>query len=198
MWKLSTLLLAGVAVSALTAATAPAQAGVCPATGTTVSTCNLFYNFHANGSITTSGLGGSYDFAGHEDSLIGVVNNSTKTVTSITLSGSNIFGFDGDGIGLYPGSGTNAFDTSFGSYGGTDAFFTNIMSNNGPGTVNFIGGIAPGATGYFSLEEPVSISAPPTVTGTPEPATWAMMLLGFAGLGFAGYRASRKTPAFGV
>ena len=29
----------------------------------------------------------------------------------------------------------------------------------------------------------------------PEPSTWAMMLLGFAGLGFAGYRASRKTTA---
>jgi hypothetical protein len=27
----------------------------------------------------------------------------------------------------------------------------------------------------------------------PEPSTWAMMLVGFAGLGFAGYRASRKT-----
>jgi hypothetical protein len=34
-----------------------------------------------------------------------------------------------------------------------------------------------------------------SVTGTtavPEPTTWAMMLLGFAGLGFSGYRASRK------
>jgi hypothetical protein len=27
----------------------------------------------------------------------------------------------------------------------------------------------------------------------PEPSTWAMMLLGFAGLGFAGYRRSRRT-----
>jgi hypothetical protein len=27
---------------------------------------------------------------------------------------------------------------------------------------------------------------------TPEPSTWAMMILGFAGLGFAGYRKSRK------
>ena len=26
----------------------------------------------------------------------------------------------------------------------------------------------------------------------PEPSTWAMMILGFAGLGFAGYRKSRK------
>jgi len=30
----------------------------------------------------------------------------------------------------------------------------------------------------------------------PEPSTWVMMLLGFAGLGFAGYRSSRKGIAF--
>jgi hypothetical protein len=30
---------------------------------------------------------------------------------------------------------------------------------------------------------------------TPEPSTWAMMTLGFAGLGFAGYRASRRAVA---
>jgi hypothetical protein len=30
----------------------------------------------------------------------------------------------------------------------------------------------------------------------PEPSTWAMMLLGFAGLGFAGFRVSRKGAAF--
>ena len=30
----------------------------------------------------------------------------------------------------------------------------------------------------------------------PEPATWAMMLIGFAGLGVAGYRGSRKSAAF--
>ena len=29
----------------------------------------------------------------------------------------------------------------------------------------------------------------------PEPSTWAMMLLGFAGLGFAGYRRAKKDPA---
>ena len=30
---------------------------------------------------------------------------------------------------------------------------------------------------------------------TPEPSTWAMMILGFAGLGFAGYRKSHKAAA---
>ncbi len=33
-------------------------------------------------------------------------------------------------------------------------------------------------------------SLPPP--GTPEPSTWAMMLLGFAGLGFAGYRKTKQ------
>jgi hypothetical protein len=32
----------------------------------------------------------------------------------------------------------------------------------------------------------------------PEPSTWAMMLVGFAGLGFAGYRTSRKTVTAAV
>jgi hypothetical protein len=31
----------------------------------------------------------------------------------------------------------------------------------------------------------------------PEPSTWAMMLIGFAGLGFAGYRARRTATAVG-
>jgi hypothetical protein len=39
-----------------------------------------------------------------------------------------------------------------------------------------------------------SVSAGVTAS-TPEPSTWAMMVLGFAGLGFAGYRSSRKAAA---
>jgi PEP-CTERM motif len=34
-----------------------------------------------------------------------------------------------------------------------------------------------------------------TIVGAPEPSTWAMMLLGFAGLGFAGYRKARGARA---
>jgi PEP-CTERM motif len=31
-----------------------------------------------------------------------------------------------------------------------------------------------------------------SVTAVPEPSTWAMLLVGFAGLGLAGYRQRRK------
>ena len=34
-----------------------------------------------------------------------------------------------------------------------------------------------------------------TFTAVPEPSTWAMMALGFAGIGFAGYRGARKSAA---
>jgi hypothetical protein len=73
--------------------------------------------------------------------------------------------------------------------------------------------IAPGETGYFdiynlggfipSIEWFVSVEGGPNGEATafygggalpnvPESSTWAMMLLGFAGLGFAGYRRTRK------
>jgi PEP-CTERM motif len=37
-----------------------------------------------------------------------------------------------------------------------------------------------------------SFSGSVTSTPIPEPRTWAMMLLGFAGLGYAGYRRTRR------
>jgi hypothetical protein len=44
----------------------------------------------------------------------------------------------------------------------------------------------------------ISLPASPAsfvLVATPEPSTWAMMLVGFAGLGFAGYRTSRRAAA---
>jgi hypothetical protein len=36
------------------------------------------------------------------------------------------------------------------------------------------------------------LALPSTAPTVPEPSTWAMLLIGFAGLGFAGWRASRS------
>jgi hypothetical protein len=167
--------------------------------------------FAADGSITTA-LNSVYSmdpgpYDGTDDTYFGVINNTSHAITSFGLSSStqDIGGFDGDGIDAY-GATPNATDAAFCgtgislgncNYGGEFAFFTNNDSPYMSLTVNFLGGIAAnGGTGYFSLEEAVSLSAPPVITpGTPEASTWAMMLLGFAGLGFAGYRKARAVKA---
>jgi hypothetical protein len=67
---------------------------------------------------------------------------------------------------------------------------------NGPGSYSLYEyvpnvGYAVAVTGTFAVSSEVSSFA----VATPEPSTWAMLLLGFAGLGFAGYRkASRDIP----
>jgi PEP-CTERM motif len=132
---------------------------------------------------------GPYD--GADDTYFGVINDSSKTVSSFALkstAGDDIGGFDGDGIdeANYLNIPHNAMDTS--GYGGPNAFFTNNLGTSL--VVNFITPIAAkGGTDIFSLEEAVALNS--VVIGTPEPSTWAMMLLGFVGLGFVGYRKSR-------
>jgi hypothetical protein len=40
----------------------------------------------------------------------------------------------------------------------------------------------------------MATTAPLPPTTVPQPSIWAMMLAGFAGLGFVGFRRSRKQP----
>jgi PEP-CTERM motif len=95
----------------------------------------------------------------------------------------------------------NGLDTAF-VLGGHTFDFT------GPGVSTFdVLGID-GANGLSPNDPTAFITAltfesSGNFTGTmtpiiPEPSTWAMMLIGFAGLGFAGYRASRRSDAIGA
>jgi hypothetical protein len=40
-----------------------------------------------------------------------------------------------------------------------------------------------------------SVEVDSVASAVPEPSTWAMMILGFAGIGFMSYRRSRKSIA---
>jgi hypothetical protein len=51
--------------------------------------------------------------------------------------------------------------------------------------INDAGQVVGQVYGPLNYVAPVGPSEPSSV---PEPSTWAMMLIGFAGLGFAGYR----------
>jgi uncharacterized repeat protein (TIGR01451 family) len=110
-------------------------------------------------------------YDGSEDALIGVVNNSSATVTHLTLNGTTQpFGFDGDGICAYEGVDCSGNTQDSTGYGGPISYFTNIDTETfNSGDVNFSGGLAPSASAYFSLEgivtaETIVVAQPTSLT----------------------------------
>ncbi|MGA7195782.1 MAG: PEP-CTERM sorting domain-containing protein [Roseiarcus sp.] len=80
---------------------------------------------------------------------------------------------------------------------GTSGLVGEYLANVGFGN---LWGLDYNFAAFSEVGNQVLIWAPePTVTvltGTPEPSTWAMMVIGFAGLGFAGYRRAKAKAAF--
>jgi Domain of unknown function (DUF6531) len=160
--KTSTSLAVRAAVSAMP--TAPFTE--CPAVGVDTS-CGLLIEVTSSGTtIYGDPTQGPYD--GADDTLIGVLNSSGSAVGQLTLSSNTpSFGFDGDGIcsGFYTLSSCPFGPTG---YEGPGTSFSNISAGGTGGVVTFSGGIAPGGTAYFSLEEPLNASS--VVTGGPSTA----------------------------
>ena len=174
--------------SALLTSVPALAAGICPAYGYATGGCNEVITINANGSTTvTAGVGTTYD--GSDDALVGIVNNTSSTLSSISLNGNGIgiFGFDGDGIDTFNAPG-NSMDTT--GYGGPDSYFTNISADQTMGTVDFVTALAAnGGSTYFSLEEAFDPSNPPMpmpgpTSVTPEPGS--LLLLGSGALAMAG------------
>ncbi|HKK13880.1 MAG TPA: PEP-CTERM sorting domain-containing protein [Gammaproteobacteria bacterium] len=184
----------------------PAQAvpfNQCPSIGSSASCSVLIQWDGTNFSALTDPSIPPYENI--EDTLVGVQNNSDQTLASVDLTGSNIFGFDGDGIQVYgspaPSTGLPPGYVLTG-YEGPSTYFTVTDANNG--TVNFIGGLGSQQSTYFSLEESPSTICPnnecvglvtgggTTPSSVPEPGTVFLFGAGLAGLGYVRKRGGAK------
>ena len=146
----------------------------CPPVGLDTS-CAVLIVYNPDGSRVTLTDPTQPPFDGIEDTLVGVQNNSSSSVSSTPLSGPNIFAFDGDGLcsGVAPGNpppggcpygptryegrSTNTAVAST-APGQGDSF---SFSDFNTGSVNFSPAIPSGGSAYFSLEGPASSIAPP-------------------------------------
>lgn len=131
----------------------------CPAVGLDTS-CAILIVFNSDGTVSILSDSTQRPFDGGDDTLIGVQNNRAASVPVTVLFGTNIFGFDGDGICsqfISPHPSTCPFGST--GYEGPGTSFTIADINNGQ--VNFAGGIASGGSTYFSLEGSLT---PSTIT----------------------------------
>jgi hypothetical protein len=153
-----------IAVSALAAggslAAAPAALAAsfteCPAIGASPG-CEILLTVNANGTVSVQGDSSAGTFDGSDDTLIGIINNSATAVKAVTVSGpgSDLSGFDGDGIcsGDY-GSWNGSAGCPYGptGYEGPGTSFVTDPSLPDSAEVDFTGGLAPSGKAYFSLE----------------------------------------------
>jgi hypothetical protein len=147
----------------------------CPAIGADTSCGLLIWITNSGTFVLGDSSQGPYD--GSDDTLIGVLNQSSSPVSSIPLSseGGDLFGFDGDGICTYATGGTGPAAGYVGDsycdaaqlagtdpydYEGPDNTYSNISADAMSGTVNFTTPLAPGANTYFSLEEALTTTPP--------------------------------------
>ena len=107
---------------------------------------------------------------------------------SITKAGGGSFNLDSIDLAIswYDPNATDSVSINGIPLTITTSLTTYVLNLNGVMSVN-ISGVSSGSA-YWTAQNIVYDAAP-------EPSTWALMTLGFAGLGFAGFRASRKSAA---
>ena len=132
-------------------------------------------SFPGSGTITASptASAGVFDI----DTITGVIDGSEITGTSTFRSATNEVFTNGF---AFVGTAGISFETAAGQSVNIFSFFQQGSLPTGNAYGEFTANPQEFGVGTFRL------------TAVPEASTWALMLIGFAGLGIAGYRASQK------
>ena len=131
---------------------------------------------------------------------IEITNNSSSGTALETVSASSFEGWMTDVGYTTTLAGVAPTTVSRGPSGATVNFLFPAPGDLGPGDNTAWLTIMTNATRFKAGDISVIDAGAATVagfapaSGVPELSTWAMMLLGFAGLGFAGYRRTQKAP----
>ena len=160
-----------------------------------------FYAGNGSNTSATSETLGLFDYTGSINALIGNSQNN---------------------VGIYNDLGNgNSYGTAVVANGPIQQFSVtlsqaaiaglNAAAHNQTDTRFVIGGSLLSISGPFANEQLFAIFGPQTalapaaflsletsVAAVPEPATWAMMILGFAGVGFMAYRRRQNSSAFRI
>jgi hypothetical protein len=157
-WVISVLcvlaLLTGAVSTARAAGSVSPPFTQCPAINDAAS-CDILLSVNADNSITVYGDSSQPPYDGSDDTTVGIVNNSASPVNAVTVMGpgSDLAGFDGDGICTYTGwAGASSCPYGPTGYEGPGTSFVTDPSLPDDAEIDFAGGVVPGGTAYFSLE----------------------------------------------
>ena len=166
---------AGVAVPTLAGASPAAPFNQCPRAGQDAS-CGVLITVNPNGTTSVQSDSTQPPMSASGGALVGIVNNSNAITSSVALSGTGLFTFNGHGVCAV--SPSPCFSkTEFGPTGYEGPGTSFAVTDSGHGSVGFTGGLSPGTSTYFSLgsstvtSSTALLQAAITLTGSPVTAT---------------------------
>lgn len=199
------VLLAALATAAIGLASTPASAAVLVFNGVTYSLMlDSISNSGLTGNYTLSitGINGASDTEKGRTGINGFAFNDAKTAVSGVSSGYTfqLGGLDANGCNG-SGNGWFCFKNTGAAYGppmpSSLSIDFSVTSNTAGAWDNWAPSFKIDWTGtkdggYNLVSTDIPVNTPPPV---PEPATWALMLLGFGGIGFAMRRSRNQSGA---
>jgi len=152
------------------------------------------FNLLNETALTYSGLSSDFKVAGVAPQTVGLVQNAGS------LSANGLGNFEYGVEGTWSGASKVVTNLSF-SVSGVNLDWTDLneLSTIPPGDMPAIFGLdifsgTNGNTGFVDFTGNLTVT--PVIVGVPEASTWAMMLLGFLGIGFMAYRRKGQGKAF--